>query len=134
MAVSTAPVPLRVGVDLVEVARVKNLIDKYGARFIRRIFTPREQAACGRQSARWQVERLAARFAAKEAVAKALGTGIGAVAFCEIEVVNDDLGRPELVLYGGAAELGRELGLQHWAISLSHTREQAVAFVTALGP
>lgn len=130
---SAAPASLRVGVDLVEVARVKDLVSKYGSRFIHRVFTPREQAACGLNSARWQMERLAARFAAKEAVAKALGTGIGAVAFREIEVVNDDLGRPELVLHGGAAELGRELGLQHWAISLSHTHEQAVAFVTALG-
>ena len=130
---SDATAPLRVGVDLIEVARVTNLVEKYGSRFINRVFTPREQAACGLRSARWQAERLAARFAAKEAAAKALGTGIGAVAFCEIEVINDERGRPELVLHGAAAELGRELGLQHWAISLSHTRKHAVAFVTALG-
>lgn len=123
----------RVGVDLVEVARVAALLERYGERFLGRVYTAAEQAACRGGAAGWRVERLAARFAAKEAAAKALGTGIGAVAFNEIEVRNDGEGRPELVLHGAAAELAAELGLQHWTVSLSHTAELAMATVVATG-
>jgi holo-[acyl-carrier protein] synthase len=119
---------LRTGVDLVQIQRIAVLLDRYGERFTRRVFTDRELAAC-----RQRPDRLATRFAAKEAVSKALGTGIGRVSWREIEVVNDPAGRPELVLSGQAAELAAELGLREWAISLSHSREQAIAFVVAAG-
>ena len=119
---------MRTGVDLVQIQRIAALLDRYGERFARRVFTDRELAAC-----RQRPDRLATRFAAKEAVSKALGTGIGRISWREIEVINDPAGRPELVLSGQAAELAAELGLREWAISLSHSREQAIAFVVAAG-
>lgn len=117
---------IQVGVDLVETSRIKSLLVRYGERFSRRIYTTRELEAC-----RNHPERLAARFAAKEAVAKSLGTGIGPISWREIEVINDVKGKPSLVLYGAAAETAANLGLTEWAISLSHTRDQAIAFVVA---
>lgn len=117
---------LRTGVDIIEVNRIRRAAERHGERFYRRFFTPAERDRCeGRYPA------LAARFAAKEAVAKALGTGIGDVRWVEIEITNDERGRPEVVLHGAAAELAARLGLREWAISLSHTREHAVAFVVA---
>jgi holo-[acyl-carrier protein] synthase len=77
--------------------------------------------------------RLAARFAAKEATAKALGTGIGDVHWIDIEVRSDERGRPFLQLHGAAAQLARELGLGEWQVSLSHTQDHAIAFVVATG-
>ena len=76
---------------------------------------------------------LAVRFAVKEAVAKALGTGIGEMTWVEIEVVSDELGRPELVLHGAAKRLADELGLLEWSISLSHTETHAIGFAVAIG-
>jgi len=118
----------RVGVDLIEVCRITDLMARYGGRFLLRVFTEHELSVCGDRP-----DRLAARYAAKEAVSKALGTGIGRVAWREIEIVNDDAGRPEVALYGEAAELAAELGLRQWSVSLSHTQEQAIAFVVANG-
>jgi holo-[acyl-carrier protein] synthase len=118
---------LRVGVDLMDVARVAKTMERYGERFYTRFFTSAERAAC-----EGQPHRLAARIAVKEAVAKALGTGIGDVKWTEIEVECDERGRPHLRLHGNASALAAELGLATWDISLSHTHEQAVAFVVAL--
>jgi holo-[acyl-carrier protein] synthase len=119
---------IRVGVDLVEVDRIGSLLERYGDRFAGRIFTCRElEDSCRRP------ERLAARFAAKEAASKALGTGIGAVSWQDIEVINDEKGMPQLCLTGAAADLASLLGLVEWAISLSHTNDQAIAFVVATG-
>src|SRR5438128_548725 len=95
-----------VGVDLIEVGRVAAAVERYGARFLERVFTRTELAYCGRRA-----PELAARFAAKEATAKALGTGIGAVGWQEIEVVRDRSGRPGLALHGAAQALARERGL-----------------------
>jgi len=119
---------LRVGVDLIEVARIQQALERHGERFYARFFTPLEQEQCRDNAA-----SLAARFAAKEAAAKALGTGIGDVRWVEIEVQSDERKRPYLVLYGRAAELAAEIGLHTWDVSLSHTREHAMAFVVALG-
>jgi holo-[acyl-carrier protein] synthase len=119
---------LRVGVDLVEVERIAELVAGYGERFRCRVFTGAELEACGNRP-----ERLAARYAAKEAVSKALGTGIGRVRWRDIEVLNGPAGQPELVLSGAAAELAAELGLRLWAVSLSHAGGQAIAFVVATG-
>ena len=119
---------LRTGVDIIEVARIKRAAERHGERFYKRFYTEVECESCkGRYPA------LAARFAAKEAVAKALGTGIGDVCWTDIEVTNGERGEPRLVLHGAAAELSAELGLTEWSISLSHTRENAIAFVVAMG-
>jgi holo-[acyl-carrier protein] synthase len=126
---------LSVGTDLVEVARVVRVIDRHGARFLQRVFTPAELAACGagKPGAVLRVESLAARWAAKEAAAKALGTGIGHVAWQEIEVLQDDAGCPSLRLHGRAAALAAERGLARWALSLAHDGGLALAFVVAAG-
>jgi len=117
---------IRSGVDIIEIERVARAIDRHGARFYSRFFTEREVAESRRQAA-----ALAARFAAKEAVAKALGTGIGPVRWTEIEIVSGAQRQPELRLHGAAARLAGELGLTDWAVSLSHTHQHAVAFAVA---
>lgn len=119
---------LAVGVDMLEVARMARGIARYGDRFCDRFFTAMEQEQCGGRAA-----SLAGRFAVKEAVGKALGTGIGDVAWKEIEIVNDERGRPVLSLHGQAARLAAELGLSAWAISLSHTATHAIGMAVASG-
>ena len=118
---------LRTGVDLIEVARVQRTLARHGTRFLRKVFTAREQLYCGNRP-----ERLAARLAAKEAVSKALGTGIGAVQWVDIEIDADSVGRPLLILHGAADRLSASLGLATWDISLSHTATHAIAVVVAL--
>ena len=119
---------LRTGVDILEIARLERSLVRYGERFLHRIYTQAEIEAYGRRP-----QSLAGRWAAKEAVAKALGTGIGEVGWTEIEVLEDERRAPVLRLSGNAAALARELGLTEWAISLSHTGELAIAFVVATG-
>ena len=119
---------LRTGVDIIEVERIKRAAERHGERFYRRFYTEAECERCG-----GHYTALAARFAAKEAVAKALGTGIGDVCWTDIEVVNGERGEPNVLLHGPAAELAAELGLTHWSISLAHTSEEAIAFVVATG-
>lgn len=116
------------GVDLIEIVRIREAIDRHGSHFIARIFTSGEQRACGGRAA-----SLAARFAAKEAAAKALGCGIGEVTWLEIEVVGDENNAPHLVLHGAAERMAKKLGLSRWSLSLSHTHEHALAFVVAMG-
>jgi holo-[acyl-carrier protein] synthase len=118
---------LAVGTDLVEIRRIAELLDRHGDRFTRRVFTPGELADCGGRA-----ESLAARWAAKEAVAKALGTGIGAVAWQEIEVVRSKDGCPAVKLHSRAAALAADRGLTRWALSLAHDGGLALAFVVAL--
>jgi holo-[acyl-carrier protein] synthase len=119
---------IAVGVDLIEISRIEAMVERYGDRFLERVYTEGELAyAAGRLSA------LAARWAAKEAAAKALGTGIGQVAFRELEVVCDAQGKPELWLHGNAARLAARLNLGQFALSLSHTAGYALAFVVAQG-
>ena len=113
-----------IGVDIIEIGRVAQSIDRFGQRFLKRVYTERELAYC-----HGQVSSLAARWAAKEATAKALGTGIGAVSWQEIEVVSQSNQQPTLQLHGAAAALAGQLGLSGFAVSLSHTREYAIAFV-----
>jgi holo-[acyl-carrier protein] synthase len=119
---------IRCGIDLIEIARVEAGINRLGERFLNRFFTAGERADCADQP-----HRLAARLAAKEAVAKALGTGIGAVAWRDIEIRSDNpQGRPILHLHGAAAAVAAELGLTQWDVSLTHTREHASAVAVAL--
>lgn len=117
---------LAVGVDMIEIERLEKALARHGERFNRRFFTAQEQAYC-----RGRADRLAGRFAVKEAVAKALGTGIGDVNWTDIEVVCDARGRPELVLHNRARSLAESLGLTQWAISLSHTDTHAIGFAVA---
>ena len=119
---------LRTGVDMIEVKRIEDGIARLGDRFYKRFFTEGERLYCD-----GRFPSLAARFAAKEAVGKALGTGIGDVRWVEIEVVCDDRGKPDLVLHGDAAQLAAEIGLTQWSVSLSHTKTEAIAFVVAMG-
>jgi len=118
---------LRIGVDMIEVERIRQAMDRHGERFFARFFTATE-----REQSRDIPARLAARFAAKEAAAKALGTGIGDVCWVDIEIWSDDAGRPHLRLYESAARLAAELGLCDWQVSLSHTQTLAIAFVAAI--
>lgn len=115
---------LRTGVDLVEIRRVAEGIERHGQRFLNRVFTQHEQGECNGRAA-----SLAARFAAKEAAAKALGCGIGQVGWTEIEVRSNEMKAPYLVLYGEGEKLAKELGLTIWSVSLSHTESHALAFV-----
>jgi holo-[acyl-carrier protein] synthase len=117
---------LAVGADLVEIRRIAALVERHGERFTGRVYTPGELADCDGRA-----ESLAARWAAKEAVAKALGTGIGAVAWREIEVVRGDSGCPAVKLHGRAATLAAQHGLRRWALSLAHDGGLALAFVVA---
>lgn len=119
---------LRTGIDMVDIDRLGRLVGRYGQRFLQRVFTPQEVEECA-----GRVDSLAARFAAKEAAAKALGCGIGPVAWVEIEVIRADGSAPSLRLSGNAARLAAEQGLTHWSLSLSHTPTLAIAAVVALG-
>lgn len=115
------------GIDLIEIERVADAVARNGIRFLQRIYTPRELADCGGRA-----ESLAARWAAKEATAKALGCGIGDVGWLEIEVERAESGAPSLHLYGEAARLAAEQGLRTWSVSLSHSQLHAIALVVAV--
>lgn len=116
------------GVDMMEIARIEEAITRYGDRFCQRIFLPREIAYCRQK--RNAAESFAARFAAKEAAAKALGTGIqNGVGWRDIEVVRAASGRPSLFFHGRAAACAEQLGVRHASISLTHTRSHALAQV-----
>jgi holo-[acyl-carrier protein] synthase len=116
------------GIDLVEIARIQQSLERFGPRFLNRVFTPAEQAYCLRK--RNAAESLAARFAAKEAAAKALGTGISrGVNWLEIEVIREPGGRPNLRFYGRAAEMAAHLGVSHAALSITHTAALSMANV-----
>ena len=118
---------LAVGVDMIEVARVAASIERHGQRFLDRVFTAQEQAYCN-----GRVASLAGRFAVKEAVGKAFGTGIGDIDWVEVEVVCDAQGKPDLALHGKAQALAAARNLHGWAISLSHTDTHAVGMAVAL--
>jgi holo-[acyl-carrier protein] synthase len=119
---------LRTGVDLIELERVKATIERYGQRFLERVFTPRELAEVGEN-----VASLAVRFAAKEATAKALGTGIGDVGWQEIEILRGAARQPNLYLHGRASDLADSLDLESWSLSLTHNQSHAIALVVAIG-
>jgi holo-[acyl-carrier protein] synthase len=120
------------GVDITEVPRIRATLERFGDRFLRRVFTPEEARYClGKPNA---TERLAARFAAKEAGMKAIGTGLRhGVTWQDVEVVRLPGQRPRLKFSGRAAEFAERLGCKRTHLSLSHTREQAIAFVILEG-
>jgi holo-[acyl-carrier protein] synthase len=120
------------GIDLIEIERIQKSMDRYGGRFLNRIFTPAEQAYCLRK--RKSAESFAARFAAKEAAAKALGTGISyGVTWLEIEVTREPSGRPGLRFEGRAAARAQRMGVVHAALSLTHSETLSMASVVLEG-
>jgi len=120
------------GIDAVEIARIQRAWDRYGTRFLNRVYLQAEQAYCLRK--RNAAESLAARFAAKEAAAKALGTGISfGVSWLEIEVVRELSGRPTLQFHGRAAQIAAGLGATHAALSITHTALLSFASVVLEG-
>ena len=117
-----------IGIDIIEIDRIKSSIETYGDKFLSKIYTPVEIEYCNSKANKFQ--HFAARFAAKEAVFKALGTGwIGKLKWNEIEVRNEVLGKPEINLYGTVLELSHKKGIHGISLSLSHCREYAVAMV-----
>jgi holo-[acyl-carrier protein] synthase len=121
---------LGVGTDLIEIERVQQSLDRFGQRFMERVFTPGEVAYC--QQKKHAAESFAARFAAKEAAAKALGTGIArGISWREIEVRRSPGERPTLHLTGRAAERADSMGVRHLQLSLTHSRDVAMAVVIA---
>lgn len=121
---------LRVGVDICSVARVTEVYSKYGERFLRRVLTA-DEIEFVKSSERHLFTRIAARFAAKEAAVKVLGTGWVGVGWQEVEVKRKRSGEPRLSLTGRAAERAKQLGLTQFELSMSHEREFAVAFLVA---
>lgn len=119
---------LRTGIDLIEIDRVAEVIARHGKHYLERVYTPAELEQCGKRT-----ESLAGRFAAKEAVAKALGSGIGEVGWKEIEILGDEQNAPALTLHGAAEARARELGLTNWSVSISHSMSHVVALAVAIG-
>jgi len=118
-----------IGVDLVEVDRLRTVLERTPT-MVEKLFTPGEQAYA--QAANDPTERYAARFAAKEAVMKALGVGLGAVDWHDIEVLRTDRGAPELRVTGRALELAVDAGITRWLLTLTHTTSMAEAIAVAL--
>ena len=127
-AAPVAPVGLACGIDVVDMGRFRRLVALRGGLFFSTVYTPRELADCADC-----LERLAARFAAKEALSKALGCGIGPVGWRDLEVCVDSDERPRVRLHGRAARRAHSLGLSRWAVTLTHSRSIAAAMVFACG-
>ena len=115
---------LVLGIDTIEISRVAAALNRFGARFLNRVYTPREQTHAGTR-----ISTLAGRYAAKEAAAKALGTGIGPVGWRNIEILADAIGKPYLVLHAEAAARARAIGCTEWHVSVTHSRNLATAVV-----
>ena len=112
------------GVDIIEISRVKRVLELYGQRFLDRVYTAGEIAYC-----RGRAPNLAARFAAKEATMKALGTGVRGVGWKDIEVIRQESGAPSVLLHGRGKRRAQRLGVKDISLSISHSQEYAVAFV-----
>ena len=126
------------GIDLIEINRIQRALDRHKERFLSKIFSDAELERLRKFQSRQPnpgliVRELAARFAAKEACSKALGTGIGPVSWKEMEVLNEPSGKPTLRLTGKAAQIASFLGYTSWSVSLTHSREMAAAVVVCLG-
>lgn len=119
------------GIDLVDCPRIEQMIERHGQRFIDRVFTAAEQAYA--DSNKDRVEKLAGRFAAKEAILKLMGTGWrGKIAWTDIEVVNNVMGQPEVTLVGEVKKIADRLGITHISVSITHTANFAIASAVAL--
>jgi holo-[acyl-carrier protein] synthase len=118
---------IAVGLDVIEIDRIAEIVRQHGDRFLRRIYTEQE-----RERYASRIPELAARFAAKEATSKALGTGIRGLTWRDMEILSNRRGKPILVLHGGAAARAESLGLVSFDVSLTHSRTLAMAFVVGL--
>ncbi|HPD47506.1 MAG TPA: holo-ACP synthase [Anaerohalosphaeraceae bacterium] len=119
------------GIDLVDFPRIQELIDRHGSRFLDRVFTAREQADADR--VRNRIEKLAGRFAAKEAVLKLIGTGWrGGIAWTDIEVINNAAGQPVVEISAEVKRIADELGIEQITLSITHTANFAIASAVAL--
>ena len=116
------------GVDLIDIQRIQDVLDRHGSRFLRRVYTDREVDFCGDR-----VPELAVRFAAKEAVMKALGTGVRGIGWREIEILANARGKPVVILHGRARVRAQQIGMQTIEISLTHERKMGCAFVVGSG-
>jgi len=122
------------GIDLVEVARIRRIFEEHGQHFLDRVFTAAEQQYCSAKLKKRYFEHLAARFAAKEAVLKALGTGwTGGISWTDVEVRRDPQGRPGIHLSGQCAAVAAQRGITCWLVSLSHIESHAMASAIAIG-
>ena len=120
------------GIDLVDCARIKKLLKEHEERFLKRVFTSAEQQYSNRH--RDRTERLAGRFAVKEAVMKMLGTGWSEnTAWTDIETINNSAGRPEVTLHGEIVRLAKQMGIEQISVSITHTRDLAIASAIAIG-
>jgi holo-[acyl-carrier protein] synthase len=115
------------GVDVIEIERIARARDRWGDRFLRRIYTEREIAYC-----RGKAQRLAGRFASKEAASKALGVGVRHIRWRDIEILPDRRGKPQLFLHGRAAAIADAMGLADFDVSITHSRSDAIAVVVGL--
>ncbi len=119
------------GIDLVDFPRIEQMIRQHGRRFLDRIFTPAERAYA--DSNKDRIEKLAGRFAAKEAVLKLIGTGWrGKIAWTDIEIINNPAGQPEVTLTGEVEKIAEKLGVEHICISITHTANFAIASAVAM--
>jgi len=119
------------GIDLVDCPRIEQMIQKHGERFVRRVFTDTEQAYA--KANKNEIEKLAGRFAAKEAVLKLIGTGWrGKIAWTDIEIINNAVGQPEVTVTGEVKRIAGELGIDHISVSITHTANFAIASAVAL--
>jgi len=118
------------GVDIIEIERIKTLMEKRNT-FVTRFFTLNEQAYFKHKY--MKPETIAATFAAKEAVSKCFGTGVRGFNLIDIEIIRDELGKPCVILHGEAKRIAGELGIETLMVSLSHSKTMVVAFVIALG-
>jgi holo-[acyl-carrier protein] synthase len=119
------------GIDLVDCPRIEEMIKRHGERFIKRVFTAAEQAYA--EANKNKTEKLAGRFAAKEAVLKLMGTGWrGKIAWTDIEVVNNPAGQPEVTLSGEVKKLAEKFGIKHISVSITHTANFVIASAVAL--
>ena len=119
------------GIDLVDCPRIEAMIERHGERFIQRVFTQAEQAYA--EANKNEIEKLAGRFAAKEAVLKLMGTGWrGKIAWTDVEIINNSTGQPEVVLRGEVEKIARKLGIKHISVSITHTANFAIASAVAL--
>lgn len=122
---------LGIGTDIIECPRIGKMIEQYGELFLRRIYTEREIRYC--QARKHAIEHFAGRWAAKEAILKAMGTGRShGIAWTNIEVRNDPDGRPQVMVCGAAREVARERGISEILVSISHCRTYATAYALAL--
>jgi holo-[acyl-carrier protein] synthase len=119
------------GIDLVDCPRIEDMIKRHGERFIRRVFTAAEQAYA--EANKNEIEKLAGRFAAKEAILKLMGTGWrGKIAWTDIEIINNSTGQPEVTLDGEVKKIADKLGIKHISVSITHTANFAIASAVAL--